>query len=80
MLGNAYPAFGWEEFRHFSYETFFHFFYALLVGSLALGIVVSVAVYFVILYLLKRRKREADVVNREELITCGGNGFHGDLW
>lgn len=67
MLGNAYPALGWEEFRHFSYETFFRFFYALLVGSFALGTAVSVVVYFVMVYLLKRRKRRADLVEQGSL-------------
>jgi hypothetical protein len=67
MLGSSYLPLGWEYFRHFSYSIFFHFFYALLAGSLALGIAVSTAVYFVILYLLKRRKVRAWVAQERSL-------------
>jgi len=57
ILGSAsYPPLAWENFRHFSYETFFNFFYALMVGSLILGIVSSVVFYFLIFWFLKRRK------------------------
>lgn len=64
ILGSAYPVLGWEAFRHFSYSKFFHLFYALLVGSFVLGTGVSILLYFVILCLLKRLKKEDRISKR----------------
>lgn len=54
--GDSYPALGWNDFRYFSYDTFFHLFSALVVGSLFLGITLSVAVYLLTFWFIKRRK------------------------
>jgi len=56
MLGDAYPPLGWDAFKHINFDTFLHYFYALLVGSLVLGIVVSVLIYFVTLWIFKRQR------------------------
>ena len=56
MLGRAYPPLGWDYFKHFSYGDFFHFFYALMVGSLVLGAVLSVLIYFLTLWFVKSRR------------------------
>lgn len=66
ILGGAsYPALSWTDFKHFSYETFFNFFYALMLGSLILGIGLSVLFYFLTLWFFKRRKGKC--LDREPL-------------
>jgi len=59
MLGSAYPPLEWDYFRHFSYGSFFHFFYALMVGSLVLGVVLSTLVYFLTLWFVTSRRAKA---------------------
>ena len=56
ILGGAYPALHWSDFKHFSYATFFDFFYALLVGSFILGTALSVLFYSLTLWYFKRRR------------------------
>ena len=81
MLGSEpYPLLGWENFSHFSYATFFDFFYALIVGSLILGIILSVLIYFLTLWFFNKRKRCQFGFCREGFIKCGGNGLRGDSW
>ena len=68
MLGsNAYPALGWEDFKHFSYNDFFNFFYALLAGSLILGIALSALTYYLTLWYLKRRRARNFIVAKRGL-------------
>jgi uncharacterized protein (TIGR03546 family) len=62
MLGSAYPPLGWDYFKHFSYGDFFHFFYALMAGSLVLGAVLSVLIYFLTLWFVKSRRARVTFV------------------
>jgi uncharacterized protein (DUF2062 family)/putative flippase GtrA len=56
LASAAYPPLGWDAFRHFSYDVFFNFFYALIVGSLVLGIALGFLFYFLTLWVFKRRE------------------------
>lgn len=56
LLGSAYPPLGWDAFRDISSETFYRFFYALSVGSLVLGTVLSGLFYFLTLWIFQSRK------------------------
>ncbi|MBN1869856.1 MAG: DUF2062 domain-containing protein [Candidatus Omnitrophica bacterium] len=56
MLGRAYPPLGWDYFKDFSYGDISHFFYALMVGSLVLGAVLSVLIYFLTFWFVKSRR------------------------
>ena len=67
LASAAYPPLGWDDFRHFSYDTFFNFFYALIVGSLILGIALSVLFYFLTLWFFKRRKAAILVIGERGL-------------
>jgi len=57
LVSASYPPLRWDDFRHFSYDTFFNFFYALMVGSLILGIALSILFYFSTLWFFNRRKK-----------------------
>ena len=56
LLGSAYPPLGWDAFRDISSETIYRFIYALSVGSLVLGVVLSGLFYFVTLWIFQNRK------------------------
>jgi hypothetical protein len=56
ILGSAYPPLGWDYFKDFSYREYFHFFYALMIGSLVLGAVLSGLIYFLTLWFVKSRR------------------------
>ena len=57
VLGDQYPALGWESFKHFSWKDFSEFFYVLTIGSTILGVLLSVLFYFVTLWLFQRREK-----------------------
>lgn len=67
MLGSTYPPLGWDDFKQFSYGDLFHFLYALLMGSFILGIMLSVLIYFLTLWFIKRR--------RAGIAVAGGGGL-----
>ena len=56
ILGNKYPDFNWQMFKHFSYKDMLHFYWPLLLGSVVLGMVCGTIFYFLTLWFLKRRK------------------------
>jgi len=56
ILGNKYPGFNWQMFRHFSYKDMLNFYWPLLLGSLILGIVCGIVLYFLTLILINRRR------------------------
>ena len=61
MLGSAYPSLGWDYFKHFSYSDLFRFFYALVLGSFILGVMLSGLIYFLTLWFVKNRRAKVTV-------------------
>jgi len=56
-LGGDYPPFCRETFRHFSYATFWKIYYPLFVGSMMLGLILSILFYFGLKWVLERRQK-----------------------
>ena len=66
VLGGAYPSLSWDYFKQFSFENFAEFFLVLSVGSLILGLILSVVFYYSVLAIFKRR----GVLRKTEAITA----------
>ncbi len=61
MLGEKYPDFNWQAFRHFSYKEMLNFYWPLLIGSIVLGIVCGTIFYFLTLWFLDRRAQKRNI-------------------
>lgn len=57
VSGNNYPPLQWQTFKYFSYKTVLNFFYPLFIGSLILGLVLSVVFYYITFWFFIRREK-----------------------
>jgi len=57
VLGNGYPPLGWSMFKSITYDNASRFYFALLVGSLILGVFCAVIFYFITFIAMKNIKK-----------------------
>ena len=56
VLGGAYPVENITSFKHITYQSISNIYFALLIGSLILGIVCAIIAYFVTYIVLSRKE------------------------
>lgn len=58
LLNKRYPNIEWSSLRHFTYREVIDILYPLFLGSFILGIIVGVVFYFVILFVINKKRRK----------------------
>mgnify|MGYP001573995690 CR=1 FL=1 len=57
IFGKSYPPLYWDTFKHFNYKQLLHLYFPLFIGSIVLGIILAVVVYFITRWLIIARKK-----------------------
>ena len=56
LIGKGYPVFNFPDFKHFNLRNFMNFYHPLFVGSIIEGLICGVILYFLTLWLIKRKR------------------------